>query len=90
MELTLSVHRIVESPSPVNSKQTDHREEDSLTHTGRPLDLERIEIPDVRPAVTSFQEEQRIDSRLRLQDDRITELDSKLVIHITCIVVSCG
>ena len=88
VELALSVYRIVESPSPVNSEKSDHRQEDSHTHTGRPLDLERIEIPDVRPAVTSLKEEQCIDCGLRLKDNRISELYSKLIIDITGILVT--
>ena len=47
VELALSIYRIIEAPSPVNSKQTDHRQEDPDTYTGRSLDLERIEISDV-------------------------------------------
>jgi hypothetical protein len=47
VELALAVYRIIETVTPVNTKKTDHREEDSHTHTGRSLDLERIEISDV-------------------------------------------
>ena len=88
MELTLTVYRIVKSPSPVDSKETDHWQEDSHTHTGRPLDLERIEIPDVSPTVTSLEEKQCIDCRLRLKDDRVSQLDCELIVNITSIIVS--
>ena len=46
VELTSTISIvIVESVSPVNSEKPDHREEDPHTDTGRPSDLERIEVP---------------------------------------------
>ena len=90
VELALSIDRVVKSPSPVNSKESDHREEHPHADSGRPLDLERIEIPDVRPAVTAFEEEERVNRGLRLKHDRITEFDSELVINVAGIIVSCG
>ena len=81
---------IVKSVSPVNSKETDHRQEDSDTGAGRSSDLERIEISDIRPTVTSLKEQQCIDSRLRLKYHRIAKLDCELIIYITGIIVTCS
>ena len=58
MELAAAILGVIESVSPVNSEQTDHRQEDANTDSGAALDLERIEIAYVRPAVSSFKEEQ--------------------------------
>ena len=88
MELALSVHRIVKSPSPVHTEESDHRQEYPHAHTGRPLDLERIEISDVGPAVTCLQEAQHIDGRLRLEHHRITQLDSEFVVNVTGVIVA--
>ena len=60
VELALSVHRVVESPSPVHTEQTDHREEHPHADTGRALDLERVEVAQVAPAVSSFEEKQGV------------------------------
>ena len=38
---------VVETVTPVNSEETDHRQEDSHTDTGRSSDLERIEVADI-------------------------------------------
>ena len=62
MELALSVDRIIESPSPVNTQKSNHREENPHADTRRTLNLEWIELSDIRPAVTSFEEQQSIDS----------------------------
>lgn len=60
VELALTVDLIVESISPVNSEQTNHRQEYPDADSGRTFDLERIEFPDVRPAVTTLEEEESI------------------------------
>lgn len=84
---TLAV-MIVKSVPPVNSEKSYHRQEDPDTDTCGTPDLERIEIPYVRPAVTSFKENQSINRRLRLKHHRIAQLDSELVINISGIIVS--
>ena len=59
MELTASgIVAGVEAVAPVNAEQTDHRQEDTHAYTGAALDLEGIEVPDIAPAVTSFEEGQ--------------------------------
>ena len=88
VELASSVDRVVETVAPVDTEQTDHRKEDSGADTGRPLDLERIEVLYVRPAVTALEECEHEYLGLRLENDRITELDSKLVIDVTCVRVA--
>ena len=88
MELALSVGRVIESPSPVNSKKTDHREEYSHADTGRPLDVERIKLSDIRPAVTSFKEDQSVNRGLRLKHNRVTEFNGELVIDVSGICIS--
>ena len=50
VELALSADLVIESISPVDSEETDDRKINPHTDTGRTLDLERIEITDIRPA----------------------------------------
>ena len=83
VELASAVLLVVKAIAPVNSEQADHRKVDSHADTGRSLDLERIEVPDVRPAITSFQESQGENRRLRLEYKRITELEGKLVVDVS-------
>ena len=61
MELASSVDLVVKSVAPVDTEKADHRKEDAHTDSGAAFDLERIEIPDVGPAVSSFEEQQRED-----------------------------
>ena len=83
MELASAVLAVVEAVAPVDAQQADHREEDADAHTGAPLDLERVELTDVRPAVTALEEAEDIDGGLRFKDHRITELDRELVVDVT-------
>ena len=53
--------RTIETVSPVDTHQTDHREEDTDTDTGRTLQLERIEILQISPGITRFYEYQTVD-----------------------------
>ena len=88
MELAAAVYRIVEAPSPVYTEKSDHWQEYPDADTGRSLDLERIEIPYIGPAVTSFKENECEYRGLWLQYDRITQFDCELVIHISGIGIS--
>ena len=54
MEVTAAVLGIIKFVFPVNSEQADHRKEDSHTHTGAALDMERIDLLDVLPAFTAL------------------------------------
>ena len=74
MELTASVLGIVEAVAPVNTEQTDHRQEDTHAYAGAALDLERIEVLDVAPAVSAFEKSQHEDSGRRLEDYGIAQL----------------
>ena len=56
MELSLAVGIIIEAIAPVYTEKTDHRKVYPHADSGRPLDLERIEITDVRPSITAFEE----------------------------------
>ena len=88
VELSLSVLLVVESISPVDSEKSDDRQINPHADTGGTLDLERIEIADVGPAVTSLKEYEGENRGLWLHHDRIPELDSELVIYISGIGIS--
>ena len=83
MELASTVGLVVKSIAPVYAKQAYHREEYPHAHTCGTLDLEGVELAEIRPAVTALQECQGIDGGLRLEDYRITELDGELVVQVT-------
>lgn len=53
MELALSIGLVIKSVTPVDSEKSDDREIYPDADSGRTLDLERIEIADISPAVTS-------------------------------------
>ena len=90
MEVTAAVLGIIKSVSPVNSEQADHRKEDSHTHTGAALDMERIELLDVGPAVTALKEDKCEDGGRWLENDRIPQLDGKLVLNVSGIGITRG
>ena len=83
VELASAVLGIVESPAPVYAEQADHGEEHAHADTGGTLDLERVEVADILPAVSSFEEEQGEDSGAGLEDHGIPQLDSELVVDVT-------
>lgn len=90
MELALAFLHIVESISPVNSQKTDHRQENPHADTGTALDLEGIEITDIRPAVTPFEEAEHKNRGGRLKYHRISQLNGELVIYVTRIGIIAG
>ena len=49
VELALAVLLVIKSITPVYTEKSDHREIYPDSDTGRPLDLERIELAYVRP-----------------------------------------
>ena len=50
----------IESVCPVDTHQSNHWQEDTYADSGRTFQLERIEVFDVLPCVTSFCEDQSI------------------------------
>src|SRR5574344_1376691 len=85
MELTLAISTIIKSISPINSEQTDYRQVNPHTHTGRPLNLKWIELVDCRPAISTLKECKYKYSRLWLKYHRISQLNREFVINISCI-----
>ena len=82
VELAASVGGVVETVAPVYAEQAYHGQEDAHAHSRAALYLERIEIPDVGPAVAAFEEGQHEDGTLRLQDYGIPQLDRELVVDV--------
>ena len=52
---------VVETVSPVDTHQANHREEDADTDTCRALHVEGVELLGVGPCVTGFGEAQTVD-----------------------------
>ena len=82
VELTLAAGGVVETVTPVDTEQAYHRQEDTHAYTGAPLDLQRIEIAYVGPAVAAFQEEQGEDGGRRLEYNGIAEFHGELVVDV--------
>ena len=80
----------VEAVTPVDTDQAYDREVNPRSHARRPLQVEGIEILDVGPGVTSLGEDEGENRGLGLKDNRVAQLDGKLVVHITGVVVAVG
>ncbi len=50
--VTSGAIHVIESITPVEAKQTKHREEDTHTHACRPFHIKRIKVLEPEPAVT--------------------------------------
>ena len=74
---------LVESPTPVNTEETEHRQEDTNSDTGGTLEVKRIVVPYIRETVTRLDEGVRPDSGVLLQRDRIAQLHRELIIEVT-------
>ena len=56
----LAAEYFVEAVSPVNAKQTDHRQEDTDTHSKGALHVQWVKVFDVVPCITAFGKSQAI------------------------------
>ena len=63
VELALAVDGVVEAVAPIDAEQADHRKEHTHADSGGALDLEGIEVPDISPAVSSFEEQEGEDGK---------------------------
>ena len=51
---------LVETVGPVDTHQTNHRQEDAHTHTGRPLQREGVKVFELSPGITCNSMEKRV------------------------------
>ena len=58
---------VVEAVTPVEAKQTKHRQEDAHTETGRSFHIKRVEIVEPEPAVACLQEGEGVDGSLWIE-----------------------
>ena len=79
----LAAEDFVETVGPVDTKQADHGKEDAGTDTDGTLHVERIEVLDVAPRITSLSEYQTIEVGAGTQDEGITQLDRETVVSVT-------
>ena len=77
---TILVH-LVETVSPVDTHQTNHRQVEADAHTGRTFHVERVEVLRVVPCITSLSEGHTIDGGVT-QQERIANLESQTVVGI--------
>ena len=64
----------IETISPVDTHQSDHRQEDTNAHSGRTFQRERIEVFERCPRITALDKSQTIYRRRRLQQEREVQL----------------
>jgi len=87
MELAASVGRtaedFVKAVCPVNTEQTDHRQINTDTGTGRAFQVERVEVFNLAPGITALQEDKAEDIGAIAKDEGITELQRETIVGIT-------
>ena len=72
---------LIETVSPVNTHQTDHRQEDTDTDASRTLHVEGVELLGVSPSVTAFHESQTVDGGVA-QHERVAQFQCEAVVGI--------
>ena len=58
----------VETVSPVDTHQSNHRQEDADTDASRTLDVEGVEVARLRPGITAFEESESVDGGVAEQE----------------------
>lgn len=93
MELAASVglaaKDFVKAVGPVNTQESHHREEDADTGTSGTFHVKGIEVLQVIPGVTSFEEGEAIDIGGVAKNERITQFQREAVIGVTCVASRC-
>ena len=77
---------VVEAIAPVETEQAEHRQVDTHADSCRTLHIEGVEVLEPEPAVTSLKEGQGVDGSLRIQRERVTQLQSVFRHHVTTLV----
>ena len=72
---------IVETVGPVDTHQTNHREEDTYAETCRTLHLEGVEVSDLCPGITTLEEPESVDGGVA-QHERIAEFQGEAVVGV--------
>ena len=73
----------VETVGPVDTHQSDHWKEDADADAGRPFQVERIEVFQIRPCVTGFDEDQSVDGRRGFEQERVAQLHREARVGIS-------
>lgn len=77
----LATGHFVETVCPINTHQSDHREENSHTHSSRAFHVERVELVCFCPCVSTFKEAERI-YRGIAKHERIAQFEGEPVVGI--------
>ena len=85
----LAAKHLVEAVSPVNTKQTDHGQEDTSADTYRTLHIQRIELLDAAPSITALSKYQAVEVRARTQDEGVAKFHRETVVGITRLASWC-
>ena len=82
-----AAEHLVETITPVYTHQTDHRQEDADTHTGRTLHVEGIELLYVCPCITAFGKCQGVDLRGGFEHHGVAQLERHARVGVAFISV---
>ena len=85
MAAAAAPEHLVESVAPVDAHQSDHRQEDAYSGSGRPLEIERREVLDIGPGVACLKECKAINRGGGLQHEREVELHSETGVGIAIV-----
>ena len=77
-----SIH-LVETVCPVDTHHTNHRQIDTHSGSCRALDVERSELFNRSPCISTFEESNSIDSGSRLKHEREVKLKAEARVGIT-------
>lgn len=72
----------IKAVSPVNTKQTDHWEEDTCTNTNRTFHVQWVELLNITPSITSFSKDQAEEVGTVAQDEGITQFHCEAVVGV--------
>ena len=73
---------LIETICPVNTHQTNHRQENTNTYTSRTFHVERVEVLRVIPRITSLSKGNAVDGGVT-QQERIANLEGQTVVSIS-------
>ncbi len=80
----------VEAPSPVDTHESEHREEEAYTDAGGALEVEGVVVLDVGETVTRFDESQRPDGGVLLEGDGVADFHGVLIIQVSHVAADRG
>ena len=86
----LPVDILLETVSPVNAQETHHRQEDTHAHAGGTLHVEGVEVLNICPGITAFEEGEGVDAGGGLHHHGVTQLKRHAAISVSVAAGTAG